>query len=371
MYRNSWIEIDVDALRYNVKTLKAQTQKKFIAVIKANGYGNGDVAIAKVCVESGADMLAVSSLDEALSIRHAGINAELLILSYVDPVHLGMCVKENITVTAVSLDWAKMALQQECAGLKVHLKVDTGMNRIGFQGVSELKQGIELLEKGHVIISGIFTHCACSDDPNQVMTCRQMELFQETVQSLDCSFEWVHCSNSDATVSFKEDFSNAVRCGLAMFGTTSYSTDLKPVMSLFTKIIHVKKVPAGQSIGYGATYTTQSDEIIATVPIGYADGWIRKHQGRKAYVNGHEAEFVGRICMDQAMLRLKHWEEVGTVVELIGDHLPLSQVAKELETIPYEVMTLLSDRLTKVYKRSGSYSDAFTPRFEKVEELDV
>ena len=371
MYRNSWIEIDVDALRDNVKTLKAQTQKKFIAVIKANGYGNGDVAIAKVCVESGADMLAVSSLDEALSIRHAGIDAELLILGYVDPMHLGVCVKENITVTAVSLDWVKMALQQECSGLKVHLKVDTGMNRIGFKDVQELKCGIELLKKGHVQMSGIFTHFACSDDAGHQMTDRQMKLFEEIVTSLNREFEWIHCSNSDATVSYKESFSNAVRCGLAMFGTTSYPTELKPVMSLYTKIIHVKKVPAGQTVGYGATYTTKEDEIIATVPIGYADGWVRNHQGRKAYVNGHEAEFVGRICMDQAMLRLKHWEDVGTLVELIGDHISLGRVAQELQTIPYEVMTLLSDRLTKVYKRSGSYSDAFTPRFEKVEELDV
>ena len=140
-------------------------------------------------------------------------------------------------------------------------------------------------------------------------------------------------------------------------------------MSLYTKIVHVMKVHAGETIGYGATYTAQKDEIIATVPIGYADGWIRRHQGRKAYVNGQEAEFVGRICMDQAMLRLEKWEEEGTLVELIGEHISLKRAAEELDTIPYEVMTLLSDRLTKVYMKKGSYSDEFTPRFERAEEL--
>ena len=371
MYRNSWIEIDVDALKENVAKLKALSQKKFIAVIKANGYGNGDVAIAKACLESGADMLAVSSLDEALSIRHAGIDAELLILGYVDPIHLGICVAENISVTAVSLHWVKMAVQQECAGLKVHLKVDTGMNRIGFQKLDEIEQGLALLKKKGVQVTGIFTHFACSDVSDNCMTDRQKARFEEVLSHLDESFEWIHCCNSDATVHYSESLSNAVRCGLAMFGVTSYRTSLKPVMSLYTKIIHVKKVPAGQTVGYGATYTTEKDEIIATVPIGYADGWVRRHQGRKAYVNGEEAEFVGRICMDQAMLRLKHWEEEGTVVELIGEHITLTQVAEELDTIPYEVMTLLSDRLTKVYRRSGSVSDAFTPRFERCEEQDA
>lgn len=368
MYRNSWIEIDVDALKENVSALKKMTGKKFIAVIKANGYGNGDVAIAKACLESGADLLAVSSLDEALSLRHAGIEEEILILGYVDPIHLGICVKEKITVTAVSVRWVKMALQQECAGLKVHVKVDTGMNRIGFKSMDEICEGIELLEKMKAEITGVFTHFACSDDDGNAMTDVQFQQFKMIVTSLNRSFEWIHCCNSDATVHYHESFSNAVRCGIAMFGVTSYPTNLKNVMSLYTKIIHVKKVPEGQCVGYGATYTTGKDEIIATVPIGYADGWIRAHQGRKAYVNGSLAEFVGRICMDQAMLRLEHWEDEGTVIELIGEHMTLKQVAEELNTIPYEVMTLLSDRLTKVYKRSGNYTDSFTPRFEKQAE---
>ncbi len=365
MYRGSWIEIDVDALKENVSALKKMTQKKFIAVIKANGYGNGDTAIAKACLESGADLLAVSSLDEALSLRHAGINAEILILGFVDPIHLGLCVQENITVTAVSKRWVKMALQQQCSGLKVHLKVDTGMNRIGFKSLDELNAGIEMLDKMKAKITGIFTHFACSDASDNVMTDAQFEQFKKVVTALGRSFEWIHCCNSDASVHYHESFSNAVRCGIAMFGVTSYPTELKNVMSLYTKIIHVKKVEAGQTVGYGATYTAKKDEIIATVPIGYADGWIRAHQGRKAIVQGDEAEFVGRICMDQAMLKLEHWADEGTVVELIGKNMPLRQVADELGTIPYEVMTLLSDRLAKVYKQSGNYVDSFTPRFER------
>ena len=369
MYRNSWIQIDVDALRGNVKKLKALTQKKFNAVIKANGYGNGDVEIARACLESGADMLAVSSLDEALSIRHAGIDAELLILGYVDPLHLSLCQRENITVTAVSLRWVQNAVQQECSGLKVHMKVDTGMNRLGFKELDDLKQGLILLKKRGVNVTGIFTHFVCSDAADNQMTNCQMQRFESVLNQLDDSFEWIHCCNSDASVHYPETRSNAVRCGIAMFGITSYETDLENVMSLYTKIVHVKKVHAGETIGYGATYTAQKDEIIATVPIGYADGWTRRHQGRKAFVNGHEAEFVGRICMDQAMLRLEKWEDEGTLVELIGEHISLKRAAEELDTIPYEVMTLLSDRLTKVYMKKGSYSDEFTPRFERAEEL--
>lgn len=367
LYRDSWIEIDLDLFKKNIQQLKGLSNKKFIAVIKANGYGGGDGSIAFSAMDAGADMLAVSSLDEALSLRYEGIglNIDILVLGYINPQFAPIIKEKNITATVVSLDWAKEFAAMDCAGCKVHLKVETGMNRIGIKDLDELHEADALLRQKEVLVEGIFTHFACSDEEDNVFCNLQMERFSKAVHYLNKEYKWVHTSNSDATVHYQEDLSNAVRCGLAMYGMTSYQTQLTPVMSLKSKIICVKKVPANEKVGYSAAYTTPEDEWIATIPIGYADGWLRKHQGRMAFIHDQPCEFVGRICMDQCMLRVPEGTQVGDVVELFGEHMPIVQVAKELDTIPYEIMTTLTDRLAKIYYQNNQILKIVNPRFDR------
>ena len=363
LFRDSWVEVNLDALKQNIEVIQKINQKKMIAVIKANGYGCGDRDVALAALEAGASMLAVSSLDEALSLRNQGINAEILVLSYVNPHAISMVIKKNITLTAVSMDWVKALIEQNCAGCKVHLKADTGMNRIGFKDPQQMKQAAELLMEKGVIIDGLFSHLACAEDDGTVNRL-QMKKFREFIDCLDMNLNWVHLRNSDGIMNFNEDdCCNASRCGLAMMGISGFNSELQPVMALKSRVICVKKIEAGEYVGYGWTYQSNTPEWIATIPIGYADGWSRKNQGRSAWLNGEKCEFVGRICMDQAMLRVPEGTKVNDVVELFGPCMPAEQVAKELDTIPYEIMTSLTDRLARIYLKSGKTMKIANPRF--------
>ena len=363
LYRDSWVEVDLDALRYNVSYIKNKRKKKLIAVIKANGYGCGDAMVAKTVEEAGADMLAVSSLEEALSLREEGIKKDILILGYVNPALADVLKKYDLCTTVVSKQWAEALIKQNCSGCRVHLKADTGMNRIGIKDVSELKDTLKLLVEHQVIVEGLFTHLACAEEVGNEENNLQLERFKRLQEALGYSFKWVHISNSDAAMHFDEENGNAVRCGLAMYGISSFDHKLKPVMALKSRIVYCKKVNRGEKIGYSWSYQTKEDEWIATIPIGYADGWWRKNQGRKAYVNGEVCEFVGRICMDQCMLKVPEGTKTGDIVELFGKNVPVTQVAIELDTIPYEVMTALTDRLTRVYLENDKQVKTVNSRF--------
>ena len=365
-YRDSWIEINIDNLKSNINKLRKISEKDFMGVIKANGYGNGDAIIAKSLIEAGVKMLAVSSLDEALALRKSNVEVDILILGYVNPIYLDICIENNLIVTLISKEWIDEAILNNCVNLRLHIKIDSGMNRLGLKNT---QQTIDCLKKAlinKINVEGIFTHFACSDCDDNVMSDKQYEKFKNIVQSLQYDFKWIHMANSDATIKYKEDFSNLVRCGIAMFGISSYQNNLLPVMSLYSKVINIKVVDENETVGYGATYSTSKKEIIATVPIGYADGWIRKHQGRYVLVNNKQCEIVGRVCMDQMMIKLDELVDVGSIVELIGENIKIEDVAKELDTIPYEVMTLLSDRLAKVYKEHGENILVTNPRLDRL-----
>lgn len=349
MFRNSWVEIDLSALKHNFHEIKKYSDKEVICVIKANGYGSGDQFIIKAALQSGITMFAVSSLDEAIILRNEGCTSKILILGYVNPEDIDYCIKYDVSTTIVSLEWLKKVLLYPHQNLKLHLKVDTGMNRIGIKKISECKEALELCLDNELIPEGIFTHFACSDDENLEMTIRQYNMFKNVVDELNYPFVYIHCDNSDAIVSFHDECTNAVRLGIGMFGISSYKNNFKPVFSLYSTISNIKVVEPGETISYGATYTTTQNEIIATLPIGYADGWLRKNQGRSVWVEGEYAEIVGRVCMDQCMIRLQKFYPVGTKVELFGQHIHVQDVAHDLDTIAYEVLTGLSERLTRIY----------------------
>lgn len=363
-YRDSWVEIDLDALKQNIRYLKEKSNKKMIAVIKANAYGCGDKMIAQAAIEAGANMLAVSSLEEAIALRDQGIQADILILGFVNPKLVSLLIQYNLITTVVSKKWAEELIQSSPLGCRVHLKADTGMNRIGIKDYHQMQEVIDLLVSHGVKIEGIFTHMACADEENNESNKQQLATFKAFLNHCNWNFEWIHFANSDSTVHFNDDCATAVRCGLAIYGLTSYHDQLIPVLSLKTKVSHCKKIETNEKVGYGFSYTAKQPEWIATLPIGYADGWWRKNQGRKVYIHNQTYELVGRICMDQCMIRASEEIHVDDVVELIGPHIPLEEVAKELDTIPYEVMTSLSDRLNRVYLSQGKVLETINYRFK-------
>ena len=352
MHRNTWMEIDLDAIYANVKRIQKICGKKIIAVVKADAYGCGDLQVARTCIDAGAEMLAVSSLDEALILRNEGVDCKILIVGTTNPQDASVMSGFRISAAAYSPEWVDEIIQQNCKGLHVHLKVDTGMNRIGFTDIASLKEAHRKLKDAGCIMEGIFTHFSCSDfDP--AFTDMQYARFREAVEALPEHFEYIHCDNSDATVSFKDPLSNACRLGVSLYGISSFLDDLKHPISLYSRLSMVKHVPAGEKIGYGATYETAEEEIIGTIPIGYADGFIRANQGRRVWIDGDYAEVVGRVCMDQTMIRMPEEKQPGTAVEIFGEHIALEEMAKELHTIPYEIICLISARVTRVYRRSG------------------
>ena len=348
MYRNTWMEVNLDAVAFNIKKLKEICGKRIIAVLKADAYGCGDSHVAKAALEAGADMLAVSSLDEALMLRNEGYSGGLLILGATDPADVSTMIENDISVPAYCREWTEAVLANHPEGLKVHMKIDTGMNRIGFKNLDEMKEEFDKLKEAGCIMEGIFTHFCCADF-DEVFTNMQYDRFREAVELLDYPFEWIHCDNSDATVWFKDDLSNACRIGISIYGINTYTDELRHPVSMHTTVTMVKKIKPGEQIGYGATYTATKEEIIATLPIGYADGFIRANKGRKVWCDGMYCEVVGNICMDQTMIRLEHPVPLNTPVEVFGPHIHLEDMAADLHTIPYEIICLISGRVTRTY----------------------
>lgn len=358
LYRGTYSEIDLDVFKENLNQIKLHTNKAVFCVCKANAYSHADYYIAKTAFENGCPYICVSSFDEAYSLRNQNFEGDILIMGYVDPESLEEIIRLQITISVFSYEWLSSIDPSKInmKALKVHLKIDTGMNRIGFKHLDEIQKAVALLKQMDVEMEGIYTHYHSADNKDKSSCVKQSNWFYRILDSIDHSFKWVHTSNSDATLSYQDERSNAVRVGLALYGIKSVESNVKlqPVLSLYSTITHMKKVMKGETIGYGATYTCPTDCFIATLPIGYGDGFLRKNQGRFVCVDTHPYEIVGRICMDQTMIRLDKSYPVGTPVEIIGEHISLIKMANELEMIPYEVLCLLSDRITKVIKQQGN-----------------
>ncbi|MBR2809612.1 MAG: alanine racemase [Erysipelotrichaceae bacterium] len=362
MYRNTYLKVNLSNYQDNLRYLQKISNKEIIAVIKANGYGLGDITLAKAAKNVGIRMVAVSSLPEALHIRETIKDMDILILGYVDKKFLSVVKENDLIIPTVSKDYIEE--MDDLKGLRVHLKIDTGMNRIGIKSKEEAKEVLEhLLEKG-ASVEGIFTHYAQSDEMEEGFTKEQFERFKQIVSFLNYDFRYVHASNSDATINFREDLTNACRVGIAALGYASFDEGLKPTAELYSSIINIKEVGAGESIGYSRKYFTGKKEWIATVPIGYADGVLRSNTGNKVWVEGEACEIVGNVCMDQLMIRTDKYYPVNTPVEIFGQHQNIRDYSRYNNLIVYETLCLISDRITRVYvDDKGEIIEEKTPRF--------
>ncbi len=371
-HRDTWVEVDLDCIYENVQAIQEHVTKDVtvIAVVKANAYGHGDVQVANVALEAGAKYLAVSFLDEAMSLRQQGITAPILVLGASRVSDLPLAAKENITLTVFQKEWVEEAASayQGTKSVKLHLKLDTGMGRIGARTQEEVAQILERIDKAaNLQIEGIYTHFATADELQTDYVEHQFERFHALLDQItnQYSIPMIHCGNSATTLRFPKRIFNAVRVGIAMYGLTpspemepELPFPLKEAFSLHTKLVHVKKLSIGENVSYGATYTTKEEEWIGTVPVGYADGWIRKLQGMNILVDGKLAPIVGRICMDQFMIKLPHELPIGTKVTLIGEQdgkkISSNDVAAKLDTINYEVPCMISYRVPRMFLRNGS-----------------
>lgn len=368
-YRDTWAEIDLDCIAGNITSVKALLPKgvNIIAVVKANAYGHGDVQVSKIALDAGATYLAVAFMDEAIALRRKGIKAPILVLGATRAEDVQIAVDYNITITVFQTGWIQRAkgYLRGNEKLPVHIKLDTGMGRIGIRSGGDLQSIEEMLKEDQCFqLEGIYTHFATADKLNQMYFQQQLGEFLNLLGVLSEQPRYVHCSNSAATLRFSQGNFNAVRLGIAMYGLTPspemesvIPIELKEAFSLRSKLICVKKLQLGDKVGYGATYEAKGEEWIGTIPIGYADGWIRRLKGIDVIVDGITVPIVGGICMDQCMVRLPYDVPIGTTVTLIGcdgEHFnSINDIAQGLETINYEVPCTISGRVPRLYKKGG------------------
>ena len=364
LHRPTKALIDLEAICQNIESVQANIPqgKQTFAVVKANAYGHGSKQVAQA-ISHLVDGFCVSNIDEALELREAGIDKTILILGVIMPEEVEIAREHHLTLTVASQEWLDMALAQgiSLADLDVHLKVDSGMGRIGVRSLDEAEHLLADLKKAGAHVAGIFTHFATADEADDTKFNQQLAFFTDLITHLSETPALVHASNSATSLWHSETIFNMVRLGIVMYGLNPSGTELalpypiKPALSLESSLVHVKQISAGDSVGYGSTYVAQGDEYIATVPIGYADGWTRDLQGFYVLVNGEWCEIVGRVSMDQITIRLPEKLPIGTKVTLIGQDgdqvITATDLAQKRGTINYEVLCLLSDRVPRVYSK--------------------
>ncbi len=370
-------EIDLSAIAHNVSELRRITSSaaKFMAVVKANGYGHGAEAAARTALKSGADRLALARIDEAVALRTAGIDAPMLVFGYTPPERAEDLLEHDLTQTVFSLEAARDL--SDAAGalgrsVRVHLKVDTGMGRVGLlavDGEDALREAGDIIGLPGLDVEGVYTHFATADSADKKPARKQLSRFMTFTGALKkrgLAIPIRHAANSAAVIDMPESHLEMVRPGISLYGL--YPSDevkkeriaLRPAMTLKARIVQLKEVPEGYTISYGATYTAPAPTRIATIPVGYADGYDRllSNQG-SMLVRGVRAPIVGRVCMDSTMIDVTDVPNVqaGDEVAIFGgsaeNAVTVDEVADMLGTINYEVVSTVMARAPRVYVQSG------------------
>lgn len=372
--RPTWAEINLDNVVHNVQAIKQRLEPgcEIIAVVKADAYGHGAVQVACVALEAGATRLAVSILDEACELRQAGLSAPILVMGYTPAHQGGLAASLDISLAVYECRHALalvQAAQEAGYPLKVHLKVDTGMGRLGVLPDEVVALASLLHNRAGCELEGIFTHLAKADESDPSPTYLQLERFESALAQLEragISIPLVHAANSAAAMRFPASQLAAVRLGLAMYGfypspeLRERGFNLRPVMALKTTVAHTKWMPPASPISYGGRFVTGRPTYIITLPFGYADGFSRSLSGKATVlVRGHKVPLVGTICMDQCMADATQVPEaqVGDEVVIWGDDqgqsITVDDIAATAGTIVYEVTALVSKRVPRLYLRHG------------------
>ena len=381
MLKRTWAEVDLDNLAHNYRTLTRDLPEgcRFLGVVKADSYGHGAVPVSKKLEGLGAGYLAVSNFEEALQLRRAGIRLPILILGYTPPEFAPEEAKLGITQEVHCLSYGQAlsrAVSEKGLTLKVHLKVDTGMSRLGFFAYDhpETIDGLtEVWNLPGLSVEGIFMHFAVSDTPSEdEYTRMQHQRFMDVIMKLKergMEPEIIHCANSGATIAYPEYHHDMVRPGIATYGLDPSGdmrgmADLRPLMSLKTTIAAIRPFEPGITVSYGRTYKTESERVIAVCPIGYADGLPRRLSGKTSFIlRGKRIPVVGRICMDMCMVDITDVPEakVGDTVTVIGrdgkEENTWDAWAEQLGTISYELVCGINKRVPRLYVENGSMTE--------------
>lgn len=358
MYRNSYIEVNLSAITRNAEYFMRKTGKHLIGVIKANGYGTVDYMEVTALKDAGINYFAVSSLDEALNLRKYNIDNDILILGYVPSGAIDIIKENNLSIVTLSMEQLE---KTDLKDVRVHLKLDTGMNRIGIKP-DHARQALDLLIQKGAIVEGVMSHFSSADSDKEY-SLKQYQLFKDCFESLDYDFKYVHMSATDASILLDCDICNYCRIGLGLLGYSAFETELEHAISLYSEVTMCKQLEKGETVSYGRHYTSDGNGYILTIPLGYADGFYRSNTNKEVYVNDEYGKIVGSICMDQLMILTKHPHLPGTKVELFGKNIDISKRAEELGTITYELITSLSERLTRIYTKDGVEIKRIDPRF--------
>ncbi len=373
--RHCWAEIDLDALQSNFNFVKQKVNNiPIMAVVKANGYGHDAVTVSKLFDEAGAAWFGVSCLQEALELRRAGINKNILILGYTMPEYAHILAENNLVQTVNCLQYAEM-LNNICAKknieITVHIKVDTGMGRLGFLVCDDIKSAtkeiLHVCNMKHLNAEGLFTHFASADslEENDLdYTKNQYKLLCKTQDMLAAggkAFSYIHCSNSAGIISSQQYHCDIVRAGIILYGESpsqELKQNLKNAVQLKAVVSQVKHIKIGDYLSYGRTFCAKSNMKVATVCAGYADGYPRLMSGRGIVsVNGNKAKVLGRVCMDQLMVDVTDIDDVniGDTAVLFGDGIAddATRIADVCGTINYEILTSIGHRVPKVYVKNG------------------
>jgi alanine racemase len=369
--RNARIErstkavVDLGAIAYNVSEIRKRIGKKrdLMAVVKADGYGHGSVEVSRTALKNGANCLGVATPEEGRQLREAGMDVAILVLGLIQPEEAYKVVDSNLEQAISSLELAE-ALDETGSKvgtrINVHIKLDTGMGRVGLLPKDAVAFAKRVNRYKNLNIKGIFSHFSCADEVDKTFAKKQIEVFGKLVRDIEASGIKIpkkHISNSAAILDLPESFYDLVRPGIMIYGLypsaeVTHSIELKPAMAFLTKVIFMKWVSPGCPISYGRTFMTQKETMVATLPVGYADGYSRLLSGRgEVLIKGHRVALMGRICMDMCMIDVSEVKNVqlGDEVILFGKGLPVDEIAEKIGTINYEVVCAVGKRVPRVY----------------------
>ena len=373
LQKRTWAEINLENLRHNYRAIRATLPDgcRFLGVVKADAYGHGALPVSRLLQAEGADYLAVSCLDEALELRGGGVTMPILILGHTPHEYTSVLIEQNITQTVTCLAKAleySTAATALGAVLKIHIKLDTGMSRLGFLCAGEyfdegVQNVIDACRLPGLEPEGVYTHFAVSDEEgeeNEQYTREQFSLFRAVIDAVSerggVAFRIRHCANGGAVVNYPEMALDMARPGLLLYGVfpakETAGRDLRPAMSLYSRVSDVTHHHKGDTISYGRTFTCPRDMRLAVLPVGYADGLLRSLSGKgDVLLHGQRAPQVGRICMDMCMVDVTDIPEVqpGDVATIFGRDLSVAEQADKAGTIPYELLCAMSQRVQRVY----------------------
>ncbi|WP_413378617.1 alanine racemase [Paenibacillus taichungensis] len=377
MYRDTWAEIDLTQIRENVIEIRKFLPRstKLMAVVKANAYGHGDIETAKEAVEAGADYLACAFIEEAIRLRNAGLRQPILILTPIRPELVPLALEHDLMLTVTQASWfhemRKYKPVHTPHKLSVHVKMDTGLGRIGIRTKEEWLEMVPWLRAPDVVVDGFYTHFATAGEADNRYLQLQIQRFLEMKEWSSMSripINHYHCAGSVAALRFPELCMDMARIGAAIYGFYPEklvpNIQLKPAFSLHSRLLQTKGLKKGEYVGYNNAYQTDSDQWIGTVPIGYADGWSQRMQNTEVLVEGYRAEIIGKISMDQLMVKLPMYFPEGSKVTFIGysgeREIPIQALANHIGGVSQEITSSITDRVLRIYKEGGEVHHEIT-----------